>query len=337
MVTDVRDGVPGAAVRFLAHARPVVAATCRAIAPPHVDVEDAVQDALVRAWRGLGRLGDDANVVGWLREIARNETRRWLRRSRPAQPLDSAPEPMDLSSDADPVEVAAASELAGFLGDVIGGLSPRDRELLLGHHHDGRPLADLAREAGLSAGYVKVLLHDIRQRCRAALDATYGRALGVVAALRRWISVTEQTVAPMFGMILLLPALALLSIPTDLASAATMDMASLGREDARGSDRDNRPRWPAGLLARPSGLAMAEPGPVGMGPAASMTAIAEVPGLIGIGNPDGELPPGEVRVVLGSEGDWYYNHTDADYPSEADPAREHLPNEGRAVVAVDPT
>jgi RNA polymerase sigma-70 factor (ECF subfamily) len=56
------------------------------------DAQDAVQDTLVRAWRGLGRFEDHAGLRPWLYRIATNVCLDMLKsRGRRALPMDMAP------------------------------------------------------------------------------------------------------------------------------------------------------------------------------------------------------------------------------------------------------
>ena len=56
------------------------------------DAQDAVQDTLVRAWRGLGRFEDRAGLRPWLYRIATNVCLDMLKgRGRRALPMDMAP------------------------------------------------------------------------------------------------------------------------------------------------------------------------------------------------------------------------------------------------------
>ena len=52
---------------------------CYSILPERADRDDAIQEALIKAWRKRGTLKDDAVFEGWLMRIAINECRNVLR------------------------------------------------------------------------------------------------------------------------------------------------------------------------------------------------------------------------------------------------------------------
>ena len=62
------------------------------------DAEDALQDALLRAWRGLGRFEGRSSLRSWLYKIATN-TCLDLINKRPKRQL-----PLDVAPDADPFD-----------------------------------------------------------------------------------------------------------------------------------------------------------------------------------------------------------------------------------------
>ena len=65
--------------------------TARAILKSDTDAEDAVQQAYLRAWQGLGDFRADAKLSTWLVRIAANEALGQLRRRQlKVVPLESA-------------------------------------------------------------------------------------------------------------------------------------------------------------------------------------------------------------------------------------------------------
>jgi RNA polymerase sigma-70 factor (ECF subfamily) len=74
--TDSPLGLDGVARRYA----PYIAAIALEILGRDSEVDDVVQDVLVAAHRGLGRLRDPGALKGWLASITVRETRRRLRR-----------------------------------------------------------------------------------------------------------------------------------------------------------------------------------------------------------------------------------------------------------------
>lgn len=137
------------------------------------DVDEVVQEALVRAWRRQGSCrGDDR--MPWMRQIARNEALRLLDRSRRRSEHELL--------DDDTLIGGLTDDEAGVREDqlllrmeveqLVGGLSVADRELLaLRYEHDlSQP--EVARMLGIPEGTVKIRLHRLRGRLRKALDAS---------------------------------------------------------------------------------------------------------------------------------------------------------------------
>ncbi|MFD0687217.1 sigma-70 family RNA polymerase sigma factor [Actinomadura fibrosa] len=100
----------------------------------HADVDDVVQDTMVRALNGLGGLRDPARFRSWLVAIAMNQVRRrWsaLRR-RPAVGLDAAhdvPDPDGDFVDATIVRLGLSGQRRE-VAEATRWLDPADRELL---------------------------------------------------------------------------------------------------------------------------------------------------------------------------------------------------------------
>jgi RNA polymerase sigma-70 factor (ECF subfamily) len=149
---------------FARHA-PLLAARLRAVLPAS-DVEDVLQETFLAAWRGAGSYRAQEKAGGWLWVIARRQAALLLRRRGPA----TAALP-DLVEPGDPAQlVTTASQLAS----AVGALSPADREVWQLMYVEDRPVAEVARLAGVPEGTVKSRAHRARRLLRAALGGGLG-------------------------------------------------------------------------------------------------------------------------------------------------------------------
>jgi RNA polymerase sigma-70 factor, ECF subfamily len=128
--------------------------------------EDAVQEALVHAWRELPRLRDPDRFDAWLRRLIVNacadegrQQRRWsteVRMIRSEPTSDDAASPL---ADRDQLE-------RGFRR-----LKPEHRTVVVLHFYVGLPVPEIADTLGIPAGTVKSRLHYATAALRAALEA----------------------------------------------------------------------------------------------------------------------------------------------------------------------
>lgn len=134
------------------------------------DAEDAVQEALARAWRRRADCRTPWAPTSWVRTIARNEALRIVQRRKGEASLDEDPE---LAVDA---EVARAAEAAERVTErlsvrhVLETLPPLDRELIALRYEEDMSQPGIAEKLGLPEGTVKVRLHRIRARLVPALS-----------------------------------------------------------------------------------------------------------------------------------------------------------------------
>jgi len=128
------------------------------------DAEDAVQEALTRAWRQRASCQSVGTPTAWMRAIARNEALRAISRRREQVSLDAEPELAGTVSDATD---AVAERLA--VRDALDALEPGDRELVELRYADDMTQLGIAKRLGLPEGTVKVRLHRIRARLVPAL------------------------------------------------------------------------------------------------------------------------------------------------------------------------
>jgi RNA polymerase sigma-70 factor (ECF subfamily) len=137
--------------------------------------EDALQDALVIAWRDLPGLRDPDRFDAWLhRLVVRVCVVDASRERRIATNLRVLP--IDLPTTRDEfLAVADRDQLErGFRR-----LDPRQRALLVLRHFEGRDLAEIAEILDVPVGTARSRLHHAHRAMRAALDAdARGIAIG---------------------------------------------------------------------------------------------------------------------------------------------------------------
>jgi len=134
------------------------------------DAEDAVQEAVIKAYRGLAAFRGEARFSTWLMSITLNEARsRWRKKSG---------EKLDFLSDSEeggdytpsvladwryiPSEELERKELRRLLQEAIARLSPEYREILILRDVRGMSIAEAAAAAGINEGLVKVRLFRAR-------------------------------------------------------------------------------------------------------------------------------------------------------------------------------
>jgi RNA polymerase sigma-70 factor (ECF subfamily) len=130
--------------------------------------EDAVQQAIVTAWRDLPALRDPDRFDGWLYRVLVNacyvEARRTRRWSANVRLLD--PDMTSGSSDA-----LLSVEDRDELERAFRRLPPEQRAAFVLHHYTGMPIADIAETLEIPVGTVKSRLHYATAGLRAAIEA----------------------------------------------------------------------------------------------------------------------------------------------------------------------
>lgn len=141
--------------------------------PASHDVDDVVQEALMRAWRRRAAcLGEDR--LPWMRQIARNEALRLIDKRRTRSERELLDDERILSGMADErVEDERESLLSRLqVGEVVGRLSVEDRRLLALRYAKDLSQPEVARMLGIPEGTVKVRLHRLRGRLRKELETS---------------------------------------------------------------------------------------------------------------------------------------------------------------------
>jgi RNA polymerase sigma-70 factor, ECF subfamily len=129
--------------------------------------EDALQEALVIAWRDLSGLRDPDRFDAWLhRLVVRSCLGEAQRDRRRASNLRALPIDIPASND-DYLSVADRDQLERGLRR----LSAQQRTLLALRHYEGREPAEIAEILGIPVGTARSRLHHAHRAMRAALDA----------------------------------------------------------------------------------------------------------------------------------------------------------------------
>jgi RNA polymerase sigma-70 factor (ECF subfamily) len=128
--------------------------------------EDAMQEALVRAWQQLPSLRDPERFDAWLYRLVVNacadqgrQLRRWPRQVRPVQLDGLVGDDTGSIADRDLLERAFAR------------LKPEQRAVVVLHHHSGFSAAEIAQILGIPEGTARSRLHYATGAMRAALQA----------------------------------------------------------------------------------------------------------------------------------------------------------------------
>lgn len=126
------------------------------------DVDDAVQEALTRAWRHRERCRDKSQPLAWVRQIARNEALRIVQRGA-ARPAPAELDPPGSKPVASATDHDALLERVD-LDRALGRLPAEDRLLVELRYVVDLQQARIARMLEMPEGTVKVRLHRIRKR-----------------------------------------------------------------------------------------------------------------------------------------------------------------------------
>jgi RNA polymerase sigma-70 factor (ECF subfamily) len=159
LVTRCLEGNADACREFVRRFQRMIFSLCFRMLGSYQDAEDAAQESLVRALRGLGGWDRTRSLKPWLLAIAANRCRTALMK-RSKQPLatDFAREPEQIDSAEDRVAWSEELELA------LAHLKPEYRECFLLFHQHDLNCNEVGQVMGCPEGTVKTWLHRARRQ-----------------------------------------------------------------------------------------------------------------------------------------------------------------------------
>ena len=135
------------------------------------DAEDVVQDAFIRAYRGLRATDRAMALRPWLYMIVRNRALDELRAPRRADAYDDESIRMHAVPDSDPARHCEQRDEMRFIVDEIARLPERQRMALVMREFDGRTHAETARALDTTVPATKSLIIRARSNLKDAVLA----------------------------------------------------------------------------------------------------------------------------------------------------------------------
>lgn len=146
------------------------------------DARDVVQDAYLRAWKGLRRFRGDSQFTTWMYRITANAayTHVQKRKRQRTTALEGVEEPVDERLEAMPEVMAESNAGLAELAEAVNLLPPKLREIVILKDVYGLPHEAIGEELSISVAAAKVRLHRGRKRLRELLDESEGTSAHAV-------------------------------------------------------------------------------------------------------------------------------------------------------------
>lgn len=165
----VNDGLETFEAIFDRYQQPIYNYILRMMGNPE-DAYDLTQDAFLKAYINLPKLGGDRNVAGWLYRIATNTCLDELRRRKvirwqPWETFMSAFHPRQVADDSPEGETIRHEDVA-LVQKVLDRLPPRYRMCLVLREYEDLSCEEIGEILGVSRQAVKSLLFRAREEFR---------------------------------------------------------------------------------------------------------------------------------------------------------------------------
>lgn len=189
LVDCARDGDPGALDELVRVTYDDTYTLAYRLTGHEDDARDVVQEAYMRAYRGLRRFRGDSQFTTWLYRITANCSANLVAkrsRTRTEALPDDAPV-VDARPEHDPEARASGEDDRAQVAGALAALPSKLRQVIVLRDIYDLPHSAIAAELGISEAAAKVRLHRARRRLkellaeRGALSDRQGDAVGVAA------------------------------------------------------------------------------------------------------------------------------------------------------------
>lgn len=124
------------------------------------DVDDVLQNSLIKAYRGLASFRADSKLGTWLYRIATNEALSWLRSGKRRNKRISTESPEAMANRSPTAEVYFDGDAAqAMLQKAIATLPPKQRAVFSFRYFDELAYREIADITGTSEGALKASYH----------------------------------------------------------------------------------------------------------------------------------------------------------------------------------
>jgi RNA polymerase sigma factor (sigma-70 family) len=178
LIANARRGDAGAFEELVQRHQDVAFRTAFLILRDAAEAEDAAQEAIVKAYRAIGRFREGREFRPWLLKIVSNQalTAVRTRRRRGAAFERAAADQPVACPDVD--EMVIDRERAQLIWQALNSLEERERVIVYLRYFLALPERELAEYLGCAPGTVKSRLHRALQRLRGIITSEYPQLIG---------------------------------------------------------------------------------------------------------------------------------------------------------------
>ena len=126
------------------------------------DAEDALQEAMIDAWRRIGSFRADAAFSTWMYRIVTNRCTQLQRRTRPTVPVDEVDESLAVSGSGSPEYAAEMDAEMAALSRAVARLPGEQRTCWVLRELEGLGYAEISEITGAGENAVRGRIHRAR-------------------------------------------------------------------------------------------------------------------------------------------------------------------------------